>query len=250
MKPNSNEEGNSLDDIINYLDALPKAVSYYTSFFPNNYLSLNDLDDKDYILNAKKEFQSLLDSNAEENEILTYIKKTGHYFIIGSIFHCGPKICFNFGHHEAFLFREFPLGTDYRADYLLVGKNSGGYEYIFIELESPKVVCTIKNGEFGESIRKGIAQVKDWQRWLMSNFSLLYPEFEKHLGQYKNNLPKEFHKLDRTRLHFVVVAGRRTHYNEKTYSLKRELFNDSNIMLLHYDNVIDLIDYLIAAGNY
>ena len=64
------------------------------------------------------------------------------------------------GHHGAYLFPEFPLGTSYKADYLLIGNGSGGHEFIFIELENPKGNITLQNGELGNTFRKGILQVR------------------------------------------------------------------------------------------
>lgn len=157
---------------------------------------------------------------------------------------------FRFGHHKAFLFREFPLGSDYVADFLIVGKNSEGYHFVFVELESPSESITRKDGEFGDAIRKGIAQVRDWRRWLNAVFPSLHSEFTKHLGNHDRNLPGAFFKLDPTRLHFVVVAGRRTDYTKKTYALRRELREETRIELLHYDNLLDSLSFLIQTGNY
>jgi hypothetical protein len=44
----------------------------------------------------------------------------------------------------------------------LVGKNSSGYEFIFVKLESPYGQIVTKDGDFGNVIRKGIKQVMDW----------------------------------------------------------------------------------------
>lgn len=44
---------------------------------------------------------------------------------------------YNFGHHDAYIIPEFMLGNSYKVDYLLIGKSSRGYEFVFIELEKP-----------------------------------------------------------------------------------------------------------------
>lgn len=238
-------------DFADYYKIIPNAALHYRELFPNNYLNIGELADKDRIKTAKDQFANLLNSNSNEQSVLNFIRDNQYYFIIGAIFHCDlTPIHFRFGHHNAFLFKEFPLGTNHVADYLLVGKNSGGYEFIFIEFESPTGNVVTRDGEFGQVIRKGINQVGDWHRWLVANYPTLQSEFEKHLGVYDKNLPKEFYKLDESRLHYVVVAGRRADYKEKTYTLRRELFKNSNITLLHYDNVLDLIDRFDGCGNY
>lgn len=237
-------------DLFLYYDLLPKAALHYMQLFPNNYLDIDDLKDHEKLMTAKGRLKNILDQpETGEREILNFIRDNEYFFIVGRIFLYG-SYHFNFGHHAAFLFREFPLGANHIADYLLVGKNSGGYEFIFVEFESPKGAVTTKNGDFGEVIRKGISQTKDWNRWLDSNFSFLQAEFEKHLGKYDPFLPKEFYKLDKSRLHYVVVAGRRSHYNEKTYTLRRELYRENHITLMHYDNLMDLIDRSDSVQNY
>ncbi len=61
------------------------------------------------------------------------------------------------------------------------------------------------------------------------------------LGRHRPDLPKEFYKSDRSRRHYVVVAGRRTDYTGKTYALRRELAKENGILLLHYDNLPRLV---------
>lgn len=40
---------------------------------------------------------------------------------------------YDFGHHEAFIAPEQALGSDYRVDYMLLGRNSIGHHFVFIE---------------------------------------------------------------------------------------------------------------------
>ena len=56
------------------------------------------------------------------------------------------------------------------------------------------------------------------------------------------SLPKELYEYDSTRINYVVIAGRRKDYSEKTYRLRREYQKNDNIYILHYDNLLDLID--------
>lgn len=135
----------------------PKAVRYYKQLFHNNYLDIAELQDIEKLQSFNEGFKTLLDSNCNEQAILKYIKDNKSYYIIGSIFSQ-----YNFGHHAAYIFPEFKLSTNYRADYLLVGRSSGGYEFIFIELEHPCGSITKQDGNLGEVFRKGIEQTKDW----------------------------------------------------------------------------------------
>lgn len=237
-------DGWTTEELFKYHEILPEAARYYNSLFPNNLLNPDTL--KETIINKKieTEFQMLLDSDITERDILNFINVNKYYNLIGSIFQW-----YTFGHHIAYLFKEFEFPSTHKADYLLIGRSSGGYSFVFIELENPYGQITQKNGEFGDTFRKGIKQAEDWDSWLESNFSSLSLIFEK----YKNpriDLPKEFHKLDKSRLNYVVVAGRRNDFSEKTYEIGRKFHKRNNIRIMHYDNLIDAFKELIKHRNY
>lgn len=228
-----------------YYRDIPVAAYHYKSLFPNNLLNTDELLKVDELLPKIEAFKALLETNPSERVLLNFINDNEAYFIIASLL----KSNFRFGHHEAFAFREFPLGTNFVADYLLVGKNSGGYHFVFVELENPcGQICT-KEGDWGQTIRKGIRQVNDWNSWLESNYTHLRPIFEKYLGSMLP-LPREFSQLDKSRFHFVVIAGRRDDFTDKSYEAQRRLQRDSNILILHYDNLIDAAHYVLEAKNY
>lgn len=234
----------------------PKAVKHNLSLFPNNFLDIEELKKEEALLNTVENFETIIDLNdTNERTILKFINQYGNYHIIASILYQ-----YNFGHHGAYVFREFKLGTSYVADYLIIGKSSGGYEFIFVELQKPKGNITKKDGTFGSDIRDGLDQIDDWKRWLDSNYSTLYENFKKYknknihkLDNETRILTDEFIKYDSTRMHFVVVAGRRSDFKanqEVTYSLKRALKKERNINLIHYDNLVDLSKKLVGKETY
>ena len=132
----------SAREVAAYGRMIPLAVQYYMQLFPNNYLCPAELEIRARLCRAKEGLLRILDDpQAGEREILNFVRDNEYYFLVGSLF-----LWFDFGHHEAFLFREFPLGTEHVADYLLVGKNSGGYEFVFVEFESPRGAITTRTG--------------------------------------------------------------------------------------------------------
>ena len=223
----------------------PIAVRHYLSLFPNNHLDTMLLREEEKLKHLINDFLRLLNNSSNgEREILNFIKDKNAYLIVGSILSN-----YNFGHHNAFVFPEFPLGASFRVDYLAVGRSSGGYEFIFIEFETSYGRIVKNNGEFGEIIRKGISQVTDWDNWIDENFQNLSELFGK-LKNPRDQLPKEFYKLDKSRIHYAVVAGRREHYTEKTYRLRRKERENRKITLLHYDNLVDYSTNLIGKSTY
>tara|TARA_R110002049_G_scaffold307460_1_gene508006 strand:- start:88 stop:897 length:810 start_codon:yes stop_codon:yes gene_type:complete len=242
---NQREIGTPVTVSLKYHELLPNAYYHFNSLFPNNYLDIGTLKDEQKLKIIETEFLELLNSEITERQILNFINTDENFNLIASIFHSG----YDFGHHNAFLFKEFELTSTYRADYLLVGKNSGGYNFIFVELENPNGQITKNDGEFGTTLRKGIKQVEDWDSWIEGNYSSLKLIFDKH-KKVDENLPKEFLTLDKSRINYVVIAGRRENFNDKTYELKRKYLKRNNIKILHYDNLIDSFRFLKISGNY
>lgn len=223
----------------------PKAARHYEHLFPNYYLDILELKDIDTLNKKSDDFNKLLTDECKEQDILKFVKEEEAYFIIASIL----KRNYHFGHHEAYIIPEFQLGTNYRADYLLIGRSSGGYEFVFVELESPKGNIIKKDGNLGEVFRKGIEQVSDWRRWLQRNYSTLREVYKGYLKP-GDQLPSEFIEYDETRIHYAVIAGRRDDFKELTYSIKREYLQSQDILLLHYDNLVDFSIAIAGEATY
>lgn len=232
---------------VNNPSKYPKAARMCRTLFPNNFLDFIDLKNTDNLRNLNEQFLALLENPVTtERDILNYIKETKSYHIIGSILR-GCK--FHTGHHGTFLFPEFKLGNTYIADYLLFGLGSGGYQFLFIELENPTGSITLKNGDLGYEFRDGISQLKEWKRLIQANYSA----FNEAIKKCKNpnmNLPEEFYSLDLSRFHFVVIAGRRSDFKDLTYRIQRELTQSEAIHILHYDNLYDFSNLLIGQVTY
>lgn len=224
----------------------PKAVRHYLTLFPNNYLDIEDLRDEKKLNELVEKFYKLLNKeDTIERTILEFIKNNNAYFIIGSIL----KTNYNFGHHDAFIIPEFMLGNSYKVDYLIIGRSSGGYEFVFVELEKPYGKITLKDGSIGEVFRKGIKQIHDWDEWLESNYVSIKETFRRYKHPNKQ-LSDEFLYLDKTRIHYVVIAGRRNDFNEKTYKERRRYKDKEKITLLHYDNLYDSARQIIGEPTY
>lgn len=222
----------------------PKAVRHNLSLFPNNYLDIMELGDTKRLEGLIEGFGQILDSEAiTERDILNYIKQNEAYIIIGSILKSYYQ---TFGHHDAFVFPEFQLGNSFVADYLIAGKGSGGFEFVLVEFEALYGKITLANGELGEAFRKGLNQIGDWDSWIDSNYISLKETFDK-FKKPNDTLPEEFTHLDKSRIHYVVVAGRRKDFNKKTYTIRRK---DKDKKILHYDNLLDSLKNMIGKATY
>ncbi len=235
---------------VNHYDMYPEAVKHYLSLFPNNHLVLSEIKKKNLPELNNRFSQIVHDSNSTERDIARFIKDNDAYYIIASILNgCG----FHAGHHATYLFPEFELRAnekvDYRADYLLLGKGSGGYEFVFVELESPNAGAVLQNGYPAKGTRSGQLQIKDWKRWLDNHYSELKDFFEREKSNHEE-LPAEFYQYDSTRMHYVVVSGTRNDYKPNTYYDRRSEKKDSGVILLHYDNLVDYSEELSARNTF
>lgn len=219
----------------------PKAARHFIQLFPNQYLDIVELADEERLYSQILAFTNLLNSeDVSERKILNFIVQERAYVLIGALLSRFP-----FGHHEAYLFPEFQLGNSFKVDYLLVGKNSDGWHFVFVELESPTKRITLADGNLGDAFRKGLTQVEDWEAWLESRYSSISETFEKATKE-GIPLPAEFYQLDLSRIHFAVVAGRRTDFKEHTYRVCRKKPH----LLIHYDNVVDAATGIIRKSTY
>ena len=233
-----------------HYDLYPEGVKHYLSLFLNNHLVLSELKKRDLSELNSRFSRVIHDSASTERDIARFIKVNDAYYIIASILNgCGFRV----GHHATYLFPEFELRangkTDYRADYLLLGKGSGGYEFVFVELESPNTGAVLQNGYPAKSTRSGQKQIEDWEIWLDSNYSELASFFEREKGNHED-LPDEFYHYDSTRMHYVLVAGTRNDYIDKTYRVRRSEKKKSGVILLHYDNLVDYSEELSERNTF
>ncbi len=233
--------GQTISDFSKYHELLPYSGYHVRSLFPNNYIFSNYEMHPSSLHKKLRDFEQLV-QNPQSNErtLLNFIKRTESYFILESLF-----LYYDFGHHCSFLFREFELPPNYKVDFLLVGKSSNGYEFVFIEFEHPNEQIVLRDGSLGKAFRNGINQVEEWDCWIDSNFFSLRNVFRKFQNLDKE-LPKEFYELDKSRIHYLVLAGRRHHFKDKTYRLKRKGIN--NIKIKHYDNIMDAIDFYLDSN--
>lgn len=224
--------GNQKFGKVNNRRLYPEAVRHCDSLFPNNHVELFDFQNMGNMKLLTEEFCNLIhDPCTNERDVLRFINHKPAYHIIASVFKY-----YNFGHHDTYIFPEFSLGK-YIADYLLIGKSSGGYEFIFVELEHPNGRITLKSGYEGEACRKGTYQIYDWKAEIEAHFSISFATIAKYSN--KPSLPEEFFEYDSSRFHYAVVAGLREDYNEATYRDRRNKLAQQNILMLHYDNLHD-----------
>ncbi|MCB0732812.1 MAG: DUF4263 domain-containing protein [Ignavibacteriae bacterium] len=205
-----------------------KFLSHHFSLFPNNYLWHSELSSLDLKYEAEK-FREIIYSANKENEIQKYIKDNRKWFIPASIYKE-----YNFAHHGAYLFPEMALGKKYNVDYCLIGKNSDGYHVVFTEFENPDTNFKLEsiNSE-SESVRKGLAQIRDWKRWIDSNRDYFLKA---------NSLTDNGIDIPSHRFHYCLIVSRRDRMDKSSYNFKSQLASESvNLKIATYDRLVENI---------
>lgn len=173
-----------------------------------------------------------LNNAKKENDIQKYIKDNKKWFIPASLF-----MDYDFGHHEAFIVPEQTLGSDYRVDYMLLGRNSIGYHIVFVEFENVNVDFKIKSANMEtESVRKGLAQIKDWKRWIDRNKDYFMDSCG--LSAISANIPT-------WGIRYCLVVSRRNRMDETVNQMRRQSeLEMQGLHIVSYDRLVDNIKKL------
>ena len=203
----------------------------HNSRFPNNSL----LHFRPEVLNLSceaKQFMLVLDESKNENQIQSYIKDNKKWFIPGSIFKE-----YSFGNGEAYLFPELRLGAEYQVDYALLGENSDGYSIVFVEFENANTPFLISTSNTeSESVRKGVAQIKNWKRWIEDNRDYFFKN-----GEFKD----KGISIPTYRIFNCLVVGRREHMSTREIEVRSQTcYENLNFKIISFDRIVDYIQII------
>ncbi len=202
-----------------------KVPSNFIEFDLGWYQGIDFDQEADQLLN-------ILNNAKKENDIQRYIKDNKKWFIPASLFED-----YDFGHHEAFIVPEQALGVDYRVDYMLLGRNSIGHHIVFVEFENVNVDYKIKTSNMEtESVRKGMAQIKDWKRWIDSNKDYFMKSCG--LSSISANIPT-------WGIRYCLVVSRRDRMDETVNQMRRQSeLEMSGLHIVSYDRLVDNVKKL------
>jgi hypothetical protein len=73
------------------------------------------------------------------------------------------------GHHDTYVIPQKRLGAEHVTDFLVLGFNSLGPQWLAVELEAPRHALLTKDGALRSEVQHAIKQVQDWREWLTQN---------------------------------------------------------------------------------
>ncbi len=158
---------------------------------------------------------NVLNDSTDEQPLQTFL--AGHPHLLACLL--PPR-------RDAWVWDRPRFGSEPIPDFLLYTRNSTGFEWLMVELESPAVAPLKQAGLPPAKLRMAQGQVREWRIWLRDNIAYA----QKKLG---------FLGLD-AESQSVIVVGRRSGF-EATHSKKwRELVYDKTRVMTN-DRLLDTI---------
>jgi hypothetical protein len=119
------------------------------------------------------------------------------------------------------------LGGELIPDFLVCHRNSRGFNWAYVELESPKQPPLLKSGRPSAKLHEAIAQVSDWRDWLRENIA--YARQHLCLREIDAECPA------------IILIGRRGDVDPK-HALKYRSLSTASLSVMSYDRLLDAND--------
>lgn len=134
------------------------------------------------------------------------------------------------GGHGRWVIPQKRLGSEFVTDFLIGERNSGGYLWHAVELESPQVPLFTKKGDPSQHLTHAYRQITDWRNWLVHNQNYAArPRSQNGLGLSEI----------RSDLHGMIIIGRRSNYDSLNNPRRRQFSADWRTEIMTYDRLLE-----------
>lgn len=166
------------------------------------------------------------------------------------------RFCWTGGHSQ-FVFNEFPFGSRYRSDFVVLLSYSGLWEVNLIELKNTDDSIITKDGRPTKKLNSAISQIGDWKEYIERNGAQVQSDLshwciEKDLlGNYPCDKPPSNQSGNRLndpdtyiKWQYHIIIGRRKTVTDKVRRKMNQYMRNSGIEIGTYDKFVDI------AANY
>jgi hypothetical protein len=131
------------------------------------------------------------------------------------------------GGHGRWVIPQKRLGSEYVPDFLIAQRSSAGFEWQFVELQSPRANLFVPStGRNSAQLDEGLRQIEEWRRWLEDNRN--YARKPKaHNGLGLRNISSTNPGL--------LLIGREATLDDVSRERRRQLGGRFNIRIHTYD---------------
>jgi len=133
------------------------------------------------------------------------------------------------GGHGRWVIPKKKLGSEYVTDFVIGERHSFGFDWVAVELESPKSRMFTKKGNPTKQLTHAIRQIQDWRAWLKRNQDYAARELVKGglgLTDIDSNIQG------------MILIGRRN-ADDSTDELRRQMIQDLKIKIHSYDTLVE-----------
>jgi len=123
------------------------------------------------------------------------------------------------------------LGSEHVPDFVIGERDSTGYHWIAVELESPKAKLFNKNGDPSKQLNHAIRQLTDWRTWLKRN--------QNYAARLRSENGLGLTDID-SDLEGLIIIGRRLRLDPMTKERRREMANKLKARIHTYDWLIEM----------
>ncbi|RYD56704.1 MAG: DUF4263 domain-containing protein [Sphingobacteriales bacterium] len=156
------------------------------------------------------------------------------------------------GGHNAFVLKEFPFGSQFKADFVVATSYSGVWEVHLIELEPHDDKVITKDGLPSNRLNKAITQIKDWQEYIKQNPVSFRQDLAnwctkrdllgfQELGSVPINNTGDYLSAPDThiRLKYYIFIGSRANI-DKEQRKRMNQFSDHPLTIFTYGRIFDI----------
>ena len=180
--------------------------------------------------------ETVIDSEGSERTVLEWLKKEENAWIL-------PQALAVL-HAAVYAAPEFPFGTDYRADFVIMVPFSGGFDVHFVEMEPPNEALFTQKGNPASRLAGTLSQVRAWKAYVENNRDMVLRELSKFAQKEESgitcNTGYPLHHRDVCVTWFYhIVIGRRAGLSDKQLAAKAAFFQEDGVDVVTYDRLID-----------
>lgn len=88
--------------------------------------------------------------------------------------------CTVMGGWKTFVMSQKRLGSEYIPDFLVLGINSVGPQWVMVEIEAARHSIENNDGTLSGATRHGVKQIQDWRDWMMTNVAYAQTQLGLH----------------------------------------------------------------------
>lgn len=135
------------------------------------------------------------------------------------------------GGHGRWVIPKKRLGGEHVTDFMICAKDSLGFHWTAVELESPHRKLFTQGGDPAEYLRHAIRQIQDWRTWLTRNIGYA-SRLREESGLGLTDITGEVKGL--------ILIGRRAEVSDSTRDLRERMSKENAISIHTYDYLIDM----------